>query len=191
VRRTDASLAWAALDLVSCLLLVVYTLIAPPRARTANVVTMGAYAIILEWPRASRTDLDLYVQDPAGNVAWYGQPDAGALQLEHDDLGAGTGTSYNSGPNFERTVVRTTSPGTYAAVVHLYCEPDPGPTTAVVELWKLGTAQRPVDVRRLTMEHQGDEQTAFRWTVDQLGDVVSTDRLAVSLRKASGVGCSG
>jgi hypothetical protein len=169
----------------------VYTLIAPPKARTANVVTAGAYAIILEWPRASTTDLDLYVQDPAGNVAWYGHPAAGALQLEHDDLGAGTGTNYNSGPNFERTVVRTTIPGTYAAVVHLYCQLDPGPTTALVELWKLGTEQRPVSVRRLTLEQQGDEQTAFRWTLDQHGNVVSTDKLSVSLPKGSGVGCTG
>jgi hypothetical protein len=191
MRRTDASIAWAALDLISCLLLVVYTLIAPPKARTARIATPGAYAIVLEWPRRSTNDLDLYVRDPAGNVAWFGQHDGGSLQLEHDDLGAGTGTSYGFGPNYERTVVRTTTPGVYAAVVHVYCQREAGPTPATVELWKLGAQQqRPVTARRLVMGRGGDEQTAFRWTLDQAGDVVATDRLPVTLPQASGVGCS-
>lgn len=190
MRRTDASVAWAALDLVSCLLLVVYTLIAPPRAKSANVVTPGAYAIVLEWPRSSPNDLDLYVRDPAGNVAWFGTPAAGSLQLEHDDLGAGTGTSYAVGPNYERTVIRTTLPGTYAAVVHVYCQRRPGPTSATVELWKLGTGLRPVIVRTLSLGAAGEEQTAFRWTVDKSGSVVSSDRLPVTLPQASGVGCT-
>jgi hypothetical protein len=191
MRHTDASVAWAALDLVSCLLLVVYTLIAPPRARSAKVITLGAYAVVLEWPRNSENDVDLYVRDPSGDVAWYGQPNVGALQLEHDDLGAGTGSNYGSGPNYERAVVRTAAPGTYTAVLHMYCAVEPGPTSATVELWKLGAQQRPVKVRTLKMGKSGDEQTAFSWTLDAAGRILSTNTLPVSLRQASGVGCSG
>jgi hypothetical protein len=189
VRRVDGSIAWAALDLVSCLLLVVYTLVAPPRARSARIVTQGAYAVVLQWPRASRDDLDLYVQDRTGQVAWYGQPDTGALQLEHDDLGARTGTSYQFGPNYERTVVRTVTPGTYAAVVHAYCKRDPGPAHASVELWRLGTNQRPLETRDVVLAATGDVQTAFRWKVDAAGDVTGVDHLPVTLAQASGVGC--
>ncbi len=189
MRRTDASIAWAALDLVSCLLLVVYTLIAPPRAHSANVVTPGAYAVVLQWPRSSPNDLDLYVRDPAGDVVWFARPAVGPLQLEHDDLGAGTRTNYAVGPNYERTVLRTAVPGTYTAVVHVYCQRQAGTTPATVELWKLGTDLRPVSVRRLAMIGAGDEQTAFRWTLDQAGNVVSTDRLPVTLPEASGIGC--
>ena len=189
MRRTDGSIAWAALDLVSCLLLVLYTLVAPPRARSAKVTTQGAYAVVLQWPRRSRNDLDLYVENPAGKVAWYGQRDIGGVQLEHDDLGAGTGTSYQFGPNYERTVVRTTSPGTYAAVIHVFCKRDPGPERADVQLWSLGRNQRPLETATVTLGTPGDEQTAFRWTVDAAGKTTSIDRLPVSLRQASGVGC--
>jgi hypothetical protein len=189
MRRTDGSIAWAALDLLCCLLLVVYTLIAPPKARSARIDTHGAYAVVLEWPRLSKDDLDLYVQDPSGKVAWYGRRDEQSLQLEHDDLGAGTGTSYGVGPNYERTILRAADPGTYAAVVHEYCKAVPGPVSATVELWQLGTEQRPVTVRRLVLTRQGDVQTAFRWTIDAAGKVVSTDRLPVNLTQASGVGC--
>lgn len=191
MRRTDASIAWAALDLVSCLLLVVYTLIAPPTARTARVETPGAYAIVLEWPRSSTNDLDLYVEDPGGKVAWYGRRDADSLQLEHDDLGAGTDTNYAVGPNYERTIVRTPTPGTYAAVVHVYCQRQAGPTRATVELWRLGTEQRPVSTRRLVMGRQGDEQTAFQWRLSSGGAVMSTNTLPVNLPEASRGGCSG
>jgi hypothetical protein len=189
MRRTDGSIAWAALDLLCCLLLVVYTLIAPPHAHSARIDTQGAYAVVLEWPRASQDDLDLYVEDSAGDVAWYGHRDARSLQLEHDDLGALTGTNYAVGPNYERIVLRTAVPGTYAAVVHEYCKVVPGPTRATVELWKLGTNQRPVTVRRMVLIRQGDQQTAFRWTLDAAGNVISINRLPVTLSQASGVGC--
>ena len=189
MRRTDGSIAWAALDLVSCLLLVLYTLVAPPRARSAKIVTQGAYAVVLQWPRPSRDDLDLFVEDPAGKVAWYGQRDIGGVQLEHDDLGAGTGTSYQFGPNYERTVIRTTMPGTYAALIHVYCKRDVGPDHANVQLWKLGTNQRPLETRTLVLGTPGDEQTAFRWTVDAAGRTTSIDQLPVSLPEASGTGC--
>lgn len=192
MRRTDGSIAWAALDLVSPLLLVVYTLVAPPRARSAKIVTQGAYAVVLEWPRASQDDLDLYVQGPAGQVAWYRNPNVGNLQLEHDDLGAGTGTSYAFGPNYERTIVRTAAAGSYAAVVHVFCKRQPGADPATVELWKLGGGrQRPLRTRRLVLSAAGAEQTAFRWTLDRRGDVVSLDELPVTVPQASGVGCSG
>lgn len=190
MRRTDGSIAWAALDLLCCLLLVVYTLIAPPRARSAKIDTQGAYAVVLEWPRASRDDLDLYVQDPSHQVAWYGQRDPPTMQLEHDDLGSATGTNYQVGPNYERIIVRTTITGTYAAVVHLYCQAAPGPVRASVELWKLGTSQRPVTISHLVLSRQGDQQTAFRWTLDAGGNVTSTDKLPVTLSQAAGVGCT-
>lgn len=190
MRRTDGSIAWAALDLVSCLLLVVYTLVAPPRARSSRIVTQGAYAVVLQWPRASLDDLDLYLQDPAGKVAWYGQRDVGGVQLEHDDLGADTGTSYQFGPNYERAVVRTTTPGTYAAVVHVYCKRQPGPIRASAELWRLGANQRPLETRSLVLTRAGDEQTAFRWSVDAAGDATAIDHLPVTLVQASGVGCA-
>lgn len=189
MRRTDGSLAWAALDLTCCLLLVVYTLVAPPKARTSNIATEGAYAVVLQWPRASRDDLDLYLQDPAGNVAWFGQHDAAELHLEHDDLGAGTGTSYQVGPNYERAIVRATIAGTFAAVAHMYCKRAPGPVSVTVELWKLGADPRPVRTRHLQLVGRGEQQTAFRWKLDRTGAVVATDELPVKLNQASGDGC--
>lgn len=145
---------------------------------------------MLQWPRASTDDLDLYVEDPAGQVAWYGQRDIGGVQLEHDDLGAQTGTSYAFGPNYERAVVRTTTPGTYAAVVHVYCKREPGSMRATVELWRLGANQRPLETRSLVPARGGDEQTAFRWSVNAAGEITAIDHLPVTLTQASGVGCA-
>jgi hypothetical protein len=189
VRRVDGSIAWAALDLVSCLLLVVYTLIAPPRARAARIVTQGAYAVVLQWPRASRDDIDLYVKDSSGNVSWFGKPDTASLQLEHDDLGAGTGTSYQFGPNYERIVIRASAAGTYAAVVHVYCKLERGPAHGSVSLWRLGANQRPLENRTLVLRTAGDEQTAFRWTVDSRGNLTGIDHLPVTISQAAGLGC--
>lgn len=82
----SAPLGWVAIDFLSALLLVVYVLIAPPPSPT-SIDTLGEYAIKVTWPPGADDDVDTYVQDPAGNVVSFSNPDAGLMHLEHDDLG--------------------------------------------------------------------------------------------------------
>ena len=41
----------------------------------------------MDWPDNHPDDLDLMVQDPRGNVAWYRHKEAGFLTLDRDDRG--------------------------------------------------------------------------------------------------------
>ncbi len=41
----------------------------------------------MDWPDNHPDDLDLFVQDPAGNIAWYRHREAGFLTLDRDDRG--------------------------------------------------------------------------------------------------------
>src|SRR3954470_22035267 len=83
---SESPLAWVAIDFLCCLLLVVYTLIAPP-PKPASIDTLGQYAIRVTWPANANDDVDTYVQDPAGNIAWFNNSDVALMHLEHDDLG--------------------------------------------------------------------------------------------------------
>ena len=53
----------------------------------AALRTDGDYAILMEWPNVSPDDVDLYVRDPAGNIAFFSSRDVGLMHLEHDDQG--------------------------------------------------------------------------------------------------------
>src|ERR1700745_4042648 len=47
-----------------------------------SVTTFGQYAVTMTAKTAD--DIDLYVRDPQGDIAWYGSLQAGALSLAHD-----------------------------------------------------------------------------------------------------------
>src|SRR5579862_1717756 len=106
--RWRAMPAFAAIDFLSCLL-VVFVAVALTSARP-QVTTYGSYAVVMTWP-SDGNDVDLYVRDPAGNIAFFAKSQVGEMQLEHDDLGTST-TGYGKGKqNEERTIIRTATPG--------------------------------------------------------------------------------
>ena len=45
------------------------------------------FIITMDWPDNHPDDLDLFVQDPTGNIAWYRHREAGFLTLDRDDRG--------------------------------------------------------------------------------------------------------
>jgi hypothetical protein len=181
----------AAVDFVSNLFLVFFLLamlllvaVAATRARP-SVPTPGEYAVVITWPARSDDDVDLWVQSPQGELAWYGARQSRSLHLEMDDLGH---VSDSSGRNRERTVIRVAEDGEYAASVHLYRQDtadgiDPVPVRA--ELWRLAGTDRRLLVRRVILAEQGQEQTLFRWTLRR-GRVVDASTLPkriVTLRR--------
>lgn len=162
MRRSDGALAWAAIDLLSCLLLVVYTLIAPPPKPASAIRTQGTWAVTLTWPHDRYDDLDLYVQMPDGRIVFFANKDAGGAQLEHDDLGT-PDTGYGARPNYERVVIRGPVDGEIVVNVHVYSRSDAGTRIpCTVTLWDLQGRDRIVRRQRLEMGGMGDEQTAFR-----------------------------
>lgn len=171
--------AFAAIDFLSCLL-VVFVAVALT-SRPPQVKTYGAYAVVMTWPK-SENDVDLYVRDPEGGTSYFGKAQVDQMQLEHDDLGT-TSTGYaHANENEERTVVRGATPGQWVANVHLYSRsPGSTPIPVVVTLWDLRKEDRVVytDTRRLT--RRGDERTAFRFTIDQAGNVAGISHVPMSL----------
>lgn len=181
----------AAFDLVVNLLFifVVLALIAvhapkqPPQIRTE-----GLYAVTIEWPAGSNDDVDLYVRDPQGNIAYFGAQDVGLMHLDFDDLGtARTGTQILPNGkkvvvryNGEKTVIRAATAGEYTVNVEMYDKYDRGPTRVVVKLWRIRGAQL-VYQREVTLREDGDERTAFRFTLSSAGAASGINRLPADL----------
>ena len=58
-----------------------------PDAKDGKIDSKAEFLITMDWPDNHPDDFDLFVQDPAGNIAWYRQREAGFLTLDRDDRG--------------------------------------------------------------------------------------------------------
>jgi hypothetical protein len=176
--------AFAAIDFLSCLL-VVFVAVAltssPPQVKT-----YGDYAVVITWPRTGHNDVDLYLRDPAGHTSYFEKPQAGSMQLEHDDLGTRDTSYKHAKQNQERTVIRSATPGQWIANVALYSR-DPGanPIPVAITLWDLRGNDRVVYSDRRGLTEQGEEKTAFRFTIDSSGGAGEISHLSTSLMSST------
>jgi hypothetical protein len=141
-----------------------------------SVTTFGQYAVTL----TSRTkdDVDLYVRDPKGEIAWYGSLQTGALSLEHDTI-PGVTDPAKAGEH-ELTVIREAASGEYVANVQVYS--GAAPASVTVDLWDLrGLHKRKVFSRTFTVQGPGVQKTAFRWRLNAAGSYVGHNLLPADL----------
>lgn len=153
------------------------------KAKDGNIVTEGKYAVVMTWADGSSDDVDLYVRDPAGNVAFFQGRDAGLMHLEHDDTGANSDTILSQGATFavekneERTIIRGIIPGEYVVNVHMYRKGDLKPMPVKVRLLRLTGQDADLAQANRVLKFDGDEQTAFRFTLAADGSISGINEL--------------
>lgn len=147
----------------------------------------GLYRISIVWDNASDDDVDLYVRDPAGNIAYFQNKANGLMHLERDDRGLyndmttlPTGEQATVKDNQEHVIIRGTITGEYVVNVHMYRKASANETPVAV------TLRRSRDNAVLTEQHVvltriGDEKTAFRFTINESGEVSGTNTLEIRL----------
>lgn len=180
MKRRQSALGWAALDLCTCLILVIYTLIAPiTKVKVITIPTQGVYAITQTCPTSSQNDVDLYVEDPAGKIAFFNNPTAGLMHLEQDIIpGYNTvenGTTLKQGDD-ERTILRGTIPGQYIVNVHMYDGTlSTVPETCTINLYSMKGGINVLATQKVTLQRNGSVATAFEFTVNAKGQVTRID----------------
>lgn len=157
-----------------------------PVAKTGAVDPKAEFLITLSWPDGREEDVDLYVEDPRGQLVWFRAREAGLMHLDRDDLGERgdvieVGGQRIANPlNQEIVAIRGILPGEYVVNLHLYRGAgEPVPATIKVE--KLNPEVKVVFYGNLVLVEQGDERTACRFAIGVDGRVQSVDRLAKSL----------
>lgn len=162
------------------------------RAQEAALKTDGVYAIVTGWPDASPDDVDLYVRDPSGRIAYFSARDVGLMHLEHDDQG--TTSDQISTPNGqikverneERVILRGTMTGEYVVSVHMYNKRSPGPTAVSVSLYRLKGEDEELVRKERLLKTSGQEATAFRFSVREDGTVSDINELERPIVNGSG-----
>ena len=154
-----------------------------PSKKKNNVRMKAEFMITTTWPRDLDDDVDMYVEDPQGNLVAFMRREEGLMHLDRDDLGHRNDSIDTEWgviefkDNREIVTIRGTVPGEYVVNVHMYMK-----RSAVVEvpvtiqLDKINPYST-VTIKEVILRISGDEGTAFRFTLNKDGDVIDINQL--------------
>jgi hypothetical protein len=136
------------------------------------------FLVTLSWPDENNDDVDLYIQNPAGNLICFRRKEDGLMHLDRDDLGQkndsiklSDGSVFEFKQNREVGSLRGIIPGEYCVNVHMYCKREPlVPTKVDVKVEKMNPYSL-VGSREITLSQTGQEETALRFILDSSGNV--------------------
>jgi hypothetical protein len=175
-----------ALQIVAFLFFIAVLSIAPD-AKDGKVDTKAEFIITMDWPDNHPDDLDLFVQDPIGNIVWYRHREAGFLTLDRDDRGGANdfilvnGMKIPSPVREEIVTVRGLVPGEYTVNVSHFQAISGQPVEATVKVQKLNPVAQLIFDDKVMVDHTGDEKTALRFKLDAEGKVIDVQRRPKSL----------
>ena len=158
-----------------------------PQANEGKIESKAEFIVTMDWPDNHPDDLDLFVQDPIGNIAWYRHREAGFLTLDRDDRGGANdfilvnGRKIASPIREEIVTVRGIVPGEYTVNVSHFQATTGRPVEATVKVQKLNPTAQVIFDDKVTVDHTGDEKTALRFWLDAEGRVVDVQRRPKSL----------
>jgi hypothetical protein len=158
-----------------------------PDSKEGKIDSKAEFLITMDWPDNHPDDLDLFVQDPAGNIAWYRHRDAGFLTLDRDDRGGANdfilvnGKKIPSPIREEIVTVRGILAGEYTVNISHFAATTGKPVPVTVKVQKLNPTAQVIFDDAVNVDHSGEEKTAVRFTLDAEGKVIDVSQRAKSL----------
>src|ERR1700757_84427 len=149
-----------------------------PESKDGKIDSKAEFIITMDWPDNHPDDLDLFVQDPAGNIAWYRHREAGFLTLDRDDRGGANdfivvgGKKISSPIREEIVTVRGIVAGEYTVNVSPFQATTGQAVPVNVKVQKLNPTAQVIFDNKLSVDHTGDEKTAVRFALDAEGKVI-------------------
>lgn len=150
------------------------------------------FIITYIWPQEMDCDVDSYVEDPNGALVCYRRREDGLMHLDRDDLGTQNDkimTPYGMiefKENREVVSIRGIIPGEYTVTAHMFAKRQvQGKVPVTIRLEKINPFKI-VTVKTVELGPQYDEKTAFRFTIDKDGDILSISDLEKRLATSAG-----
>lgn len=145
----------------------------PPTKEAVDAPPPGNVIIELRWPNEINADVDLWVEAPGDVPVGYSNKGSTIFNLLRDDLGYSNDVTE---VNYEVSYSRGIPAGEYTANVHLFRyanQTAPLPVTVVASIKiEKGESATQLVVTKIELGHQGEEITAFRFTLDRKGKLV-------------------
>jgi hypothetical protein len=158
-----------------------------PDSKEGKISSKAEFIITMDWPDNHPDDLDLFVQDPVGNVAWYRRREAGFLTLDRDDRGGANDFIVVNGKKIptpireEIVAVRGIVPGEYTVNVSHFQALTGQTVAATVKVQKLNPSVQVIFDNKVMLDHSGQEKTALRFSLDAEGKVIDVHQRPKSL----------
>jgi len=166
-----------------------------PVAETGEIDTEVELLITMRWPDGHPDDIDLYVEDPQGNVVWYHEREGGLMHLDRDDRGQFKdvlligGEEVENPLNQETVSVRGLMQGEYVVNVVHFIATEPGTVPVTVKVEKMNPSVRVVYYGEEILGGTGEERTVIRFTLadDEIVDLNDRPKsLVAATRRGSG-----
>ena len=144
-----------------------------PDDRNAEVL------IQIKWPDNHPDDIDLWVEDPNGEVVWYKSLRSGSMKLDRDDRGSFgeacvqvDGVWSRNPLNQETVSIRGIVPGEFVVNIHHYLATGTAEVPVQIKIEDVNPVTTPVFYVTLLLDHTGQELTAVRFNMDEEGRVL-------------------
>jgi hypothetical protein len=158
-----------------------------PEAKEGKVDSKAEFIITMTWPDDHPDDVDLYVEDPLGNIVWYHVREGGFLVLDRDDRGSANNTITIDGKKItspfrqETVTLRGIVPGEYTVNVHYFLATKGGPIPTIVKVEKVNPVLEVVSYDTVVLDRMGEEKTAVRFKLASNGNVLDVNHRPKSL----------
>lgn len=187
-----SALLFNSLKAITFMFFISFAMINKP-ADEGKVDPKAEMMITVTWPDNNPDDVDTYVQDPAGNIVWYNQREAGLMNLERDDRGMFkdvillNNEEISNPLNQEIIAFRGLQDGEHVVNVVHYIANGTAPLPVTVKVEKLNPTVKVVFYQTLELKGTGDEQTAVRFTLkgDEVVNVTNTPKSLVELTRSA------
>ena len=158
-----------------------------PDEEKAKVDLDAQYVITITWPDNVPDDIDTWIQDPKGQVAWYRNRNAGLVHLDRDDRGMLNDTIMIDGKkvanplNQEVVAIRGVVPGEYIVNLHYYETETGDPVDVLVRMARINPVYEIVFYDKISLPQKGAEITALRFSLTSGGEVTNINQLQKKL----------
>ena len=172
------------------LFLIALLLLNPP-AETGIIDPKAEFLITVSWPDGTPNDVDIWVAGPDGKQVSYKRAQDGLMHLDRDDRGMINDTQVVNGVevvnplNQEVLTIRGRPPGEYIVNLHYFKrqgeDAKDSRVPVTVYLAEVNPRMKVLFYNTSYLEQEGQEITAFRFTITPSGNVTNINQLQKSL----------
>ena len=162
-------------------------LVMNPEAKQGKIDTKAEFIVTMNWPDNHPDDIDLYVEDPLGNIVWYHTREAGFMVLDRDDRGGINNSIMVHGKRImspireESVSIRGIVAGEYTVNIQYYLATQNAPVPVSVKVEKINPMVEVIHYDTITLDHAGQEKTAVRFRMAEDGSVTDINHTEKSL----------
>lgn len=158
-----------------------------PTAKSGIINPKAEFMLTISWPDNSPDDIDTWVEGPQGQMIWFKRTQEGLMHLDRDDRGAVNDMQLIDGKeiinplNQEIVSIRGRRPGEFTVNIHYYRSQTLQAVPVTVYLAEVNPTLKVLHYATTTLQREGEERTAVRFTIASNGQVTAINTLQKSL----------